>query len=173
MPLPEGVTLNKFLQSKIKQAETQGISRFAVGAVIFHRGTVLLLERTQDDYLGGLWELPSGKMKLGESLLQALVREVREETGLDIAEIYDYCGHFDYLSQSGRQTRQFNFILLTESNLVQLGEHSRYAWIVVADYFSAQSIYSSSVSLETRVIIENASAILNQHGRTDAHCSPQ
>ncbi|TNE58090.1 MAG: NUDIX domain-containing protein [Alphaproteobacteria bacterium] len=48
-------------------------------AVIFHEGRVLLLERAN-----GRWDLPGGHVAKKEPVLQALIREVKEETGLDI-----------------------------------------------------------------------------------------
>ncbi|MFD0343336.1 NUDIX domain-containing protein [Streptomyces sp. NPDC127117] len=45
----------------------------------------------------------------GESLTEALRREVAEETGLPVAAVVDYLGHFDHRSGSGRATRRFNF----------------------------------------------------------------
>ncbi|MFF4409943.1 NUDIX hydrolase [Streptomyces sp. NPDC001262] len=43
---------------------------------------MLLLHRSADDCLSGLWELPSGGVAPDEILLDALRREVAEETGL-------------------------------------------------------------------------------------------
>jgi 8-oxo-dGTP diphosphatase len=55
----------------------------AVGAVIIDRGRVLLVKRGQEP-LKGQWSLPGGAVESGETLHAALVREVREETCLDI-----------------------------------------------------------------------------------------
>jgi ADP-ribose pyrophosphatase YjhB (NUDIX family) len=56
--------------------------RPSVSAVIFDRQGRLLLQQRSD---GGQWGLPGGSVDIGESVTEAVVREVREETGLDVA----------------------------------------------------------------------------------------
>ncbi|GGU41504.1 NUDIX hydrolase [Streptomyces violascens] len=112
-------------------ADADGVTKHVVGAVIPNAdGKVLLLHRTADDYLGGLWELPSGGVDAGETLTEALHREVDEETGLTVNTIGTYLGHFDYLSKSGKKTRQFNFTahVTHESDTVKLTEHDAHLW---------------------------------------------
>jgi ADP-ribose pyrophosphatase YjhB (NUDIX family) len=55
----------------------------AVGAVILDGDHVLLIQRGQEP-LKGEWSLPGGVVELGETLEAALLREVREETSLDV-----------------------------------------------------------------------------------------
>ncbi|MGP3928270.1 NUDIX hydrolase [Streptomyces sp. 8N616] len=130
-------------------AARDGITKIVVGAVIPDAdGNVLLLHRTADDYLGGLWELPSGSIEAAETLIDALHREVEEETGLKVTAVGDYLGHFDYLSKSGKKTRQFNFAATAAGETVKLTEHDAHEW---ADH-TGQEKTSSAVQnvLEAR-----------------------
>lgn len=65
-----------------------------VGAVIISEGKILL-ERRGNEPGRGEWSIPGGLVEVGESLEQTIVREVREETGLEVesAELIDVVGN--------------------------------------------------------------------------------
>ena len=116
------------LEDDIKR---DGIQKIVVGAVIRRDDSVLLLRRRADDFMGGLVELPSGAVDTGESIVDALKREVEEETGLIINEIEAFIGTFDYTSGSGKKTRQLNFLTYIKNGEVKLNpaEHVESYWL--------------------------------------------
>ena len=58
----------------------------AACALLDREGAVLLAKRPAGRPLAGLWEFPGGKVEAGEQPEEALIRELREELGIDIAK---------------------------------------------------------------------------------------
>lgn len=62
------------------------VTEVAVGVLIRADGRFLLTTRPAGKAYAGFWEFPGGKLEAGESIEQALRRELREELGIDIEE---------------------------------------------------------------------------------------
>ena len=80
-------------QSKIGNRQCIEVS----AALIFRDEKILLTQRRAQAHLGGLWEFPGGKREAGEMFEQCLIREIREELGVEISvgELFEEVAH-DY-----------------------------------------------------------------------------
>lgn len=128
------------------QAIKDGIKRIVVAGVIINNDKVLILKRKSDDFMPGIYEIPGGVANSGK-LYDELKREIKEETGNANFVIDKYIGHFDYLSKSGKKTRQLNYKLITNNQDVTLTEHETYAWA------SKNELSDYNISIETKTII--------------------
>lgn len=77
-----------------------------LGAVVVMDGNILLILRGRPPY-EGLWSLPGGKLNMGETIEEALRREVAEETGLSI-EVGNLAGVVESIDPEGR----FHYVIL-------------------------------------------------------------
>jgi len=102
-----------------------------VTCIIENDGEILLMKRVPGKVQGNKWGVPGGKPDKGEALEQALVREVAEETGIELSPQalkkigvayvrypeFDFTNHQYHVTLSERP----------EVNL-KLDEHSDYVW---------------------------------------------
>jgi 8-oxo-dGTP diphosphatase len=135
-----------------RQAESDGIDKLVVGAIIHDHGRALILRRSaHDDFLPGIEELPSGGVEHGEDLRQALARELDEETGpRRLGPALRYVDSFDYLTGSGRRARQFTFSLPYDGAPIHLSpEHTAHRWITPADFDHTDLTEESRRTLRT------------------------
>ena len=135
----------------IRKGKQEGIVKNVVGAIILNeKNKVLMMSRKTDDFMGGIDELPSGNMEQGENIYDALVREVKEETNLDIVNVKSYIGSFDYISGSGKKSRQYNFVLdVKNTENIILTEHDEYKWLTIEEIRK-----SNKITDEVKYILE-------------------
>lgn len=63
----------------------QKIVHVAAAALCDAQGRIMLAQRPEGKPMAGLWEFPGGKLEPGEAPETALVRELREELGIEVA----------------------------------------------------------------------------------------
>ncbi len=141
----------EFLKNIIEKAKAEGIIKNVVGAVIMNENNeVLILERKKDDFMGGIDELPSGNLEIGETILDGMLREVKEETNLDVKNIVKYINSFDYVSGSGKKARQYNFLVEVNSiENIMLTEHDSYKWQSIEE-----AIKNEKITDEVKFVLE-------------------
>ena len=116
------------------------------GIVVYHR-RVLLLKRARPSTDGlGYWELPGGGLEYGETPNQALIRELNEETGLQI-DVVKPAYTFTKI-RSDYQTVGIGYLSITHSDKIVLSdEHTDYLWCEIEDLqnYLCEEIYNDII----------------------------
>lgn len=117
-----------------------------VAAAIERDGRYLVARRTRPADVAGRWEFPGGKVEAGETEEQALIREIREELGVDIAVVRRVPGewplHHDlvlhlYVAQ------------LTVGEPQPLDHHDQLRWITPAQFDEIAWLESDREAVDT------------------------
>jgi 8-oxo-dGTP diphosphatase len=82
-----------------------------VGAVIVDETARVVLVKRRFEPLAGQWSLPGGAVDVGETLEACVVREMREETGLDV-EVGRVIEVFDRITHDGEGRVQYHYVLV-------------------------------------------------------------
>ena len=102
-----------------------------VAAVLFWEGKVLCVQRPVNDreYISSKWEFPGGKVEVGESREEALVREIREELSVDI-EVSEFLMTVEHTYPDFHLTMHV-FKCVLDQGEISLNEHVELKWLSV------------------------------------------
>jgi len=104
-----------------------------VGAIILRRDRILMAQRGKEP-LKGWWSLPGGALEIGESLKDAICREVREETGLEVRPLAVF-EIFERIMRDGAGVPEYHYVLIdylcriTGGTLSAGDDVSRVEWV--------------------------------------------
>ena len=82
-----------------------------VGAVVLNAAGQVLLARRGHEPLKGEWSLPGGAVEVGETLEEALVREIREETGVAV-EVGPVVEVLDRVERAADGRVEYHFVII-------------------------------------------------------------
>lgn len=125
--------------SLLATADHDAIDVIVVRAVILKMRPkqieVLLLRRMTNVDLPGVEETPGGTLHTGESLFQALERQVKDTIGLTIEKEIFFLTSFDFTSNDGKKVREFVFRVHPTSWDVSLqgNEYGSFCWLPLQD----------------------------------------
>jgi 8-oxo-dGTP diphosphatase len=98
-----------------------------VAGIIFNGTHILIAKRAHNKSQAGLWEFPGGKIELGETAEECLVRELREELGIEVKVhhfIMENVHHYDEVSI---KLQAFHCHYL--SGKIELNAHDEMQWV--------------------------------------------
>jgi 8-oxo-dGTP diphosphatase len=102
--------------------------RVVAAALFDAAGRVLIAQRPAGKHMAGWWEFPGGKVAAGESDAAALVRELREELGIE-ARIGDEIERYDFSYSAGHVTRLIFFQVVEFTGEPVNLDFAQIAWV--------------------------------------------
>ena len=105
----------------------------AAAALIDVDGRVLICQRPEGKQLAGLWEFPGGKVEAGETPEACLIRELREELGIEVNEACLAPGIFASHAYDDFHLLMPLYFCRRWDGLVQAHEHSALRWALPAE----------------------------------------
>ena len=97
-----------------------------VAAIIKKDNLYLVAQRNRDKHMGLKWEFPGGKVDPGETLQEALVREIYEELNIDI-NIHEKLAEKRYKDNEINISLHY-FLCTIKDGVINLNEHEAMAW---------------------------------------------
>ena len=125
-----------------------------VGAII-QRDSLILLVRRANPPLQGEWSIPGGLVEVGETTREAITREVREETGLDVVpdRLVEV---FERILRDENSRVEYHFVLIDYLCRVLSGEERAGSDVSELRWAACDELESLSVAPETCMVIQKA-----------------
>ncbi|HPA15525.1 MAG TPA: NUDIX hydrolase [Desulfobacterales bacterium] len=97
-------------ESGTTNTEYPDLPRAAIGVIVFKEDKILLIRRGKAPS-EGMWAVPGGSVKLGETFQEAAEREIREETGLTI-RAREPVFTFDVIQRDNHGRIRFHYVIV-------------------------------------------------------------
>lgn len=123
------------------------VPRIGIGAIIIKDEKVLLVKRGVEPSKG-LWAIPGGTLKLGESLQECAAREIYEETGITI-KVRDCIYVFDFIERDIKRKIKFHYVIIDFAADYVSGEPSGADDALDAGWFSQKDLRKMPVAINT------------------------
>ena len=117
-----------------------------VAAAIERDGCYLAARRTRPAWAAGRWEFPGGKVEAGEGETQALIREIREELGVDIEVVRRVPGEWPLHDDL---VLHLYVARLIEGEPQPLDHHDQLRWITTAQFDEIDWLESDREAVDT------------------------
>ena len=123
--ISEPITV-RVVDAQVPRSADRQLVQVAVGVLIRSDDSFLLTSRPEGKAYAGYWEFPGGKLEVGETIAQALQRELQEEIGITIEDCMSWkTEQIDY----PHALVQLNFCKVRRwSGELQMREAQLYAW---------------------------------------------
>jgi 8-oxo-dGTP diphosphatase len=125
-----------------------------VGAILFRRDRILMAQRGKPP-LKGWWSLPGGALELGESLEDAVCREVLEETGL-VVEPVKLFEVFERIIRDETGAPEYHYVLIDYVCRVKGGTLFPGDDVCAVDWVRRRDLASLPITEGTLAVIERA-----------------
>ncbi len=125
-----------------------------VGAVVWRDGAVLLERRGQPP-LQGSWSLPGGLVEVGETLEQAVAREVREECDIEV-KVGSLLGVFEPIVRDDDGRIRYHYVVIDYLAMYVTGEVAIGDDAAELRWVSVEDVPGYALLPETRDMIERA-----------------
>ena len=138
-----------------------------VGAIIFRRDRILMAQRGKQP-LQGWWSLPGGALELGESLEDAVCREVLEETGLVVrrVELFEV---FERIIRDAAGAPEYHYVLIDYVCRVTGGELRPGDDVCSVEWVRRGDLANLQITEGTLAVIERAFDARAALSRTRRH----
>lgn len=134
----DGEEFNESLAKKVLRIEeaiaSENFIVVTAAILVNDEGKVLITQRNSKGYLANKWEFPGGKVKLGETLVECLCREIEEELALKIKRPEPFL-MVDY-KYPEFHVRLFSFLTGVEYGSINLKEHQKSKWVSIPELSS-------------------------------------
>jgi 8-oxo-dGTP diphosphatase len=133
----------------------------AVSAAIIRDGRVLIVRRAPKPPAAGLYTLPGGVVEVGETLTEAVVREIREETALTIEPVA-LAGYREAIGKDDDGRVRRHFVILPFAARWIVGEPVLNDELTEALWLEPAAVTGLKTTDGLMEIIENAMALMTQ-----------